>query len=135
MERNASPSTGSGVPLNSQAASGSSPASSSIQMLQLFIPAPVVSRDIVDPPNVKVDTNLNVRTANKAKRPSSFMEKFHKLIWESHNKVNDRLDQIHNDLVCIGQVLCRLELVIVHPFGNPAVRLLVPGKLGSVPFA
>lgn len=35
------------------------------------------------------------------------------------SNVNDSLDQIHNDLVCIGQVLCRLELVIVHRFGKP----------------
>lgn len=49
--------------------------------------------------------------------------------------MNDSLDQIHNDLVCIGQVLCRLELVIVHHFGNPAAQLIVPRKLGTKPFA
>lgn len=32
--------------------------------------------------------------------------------------MNDSLDQVHNDLVCTGQVLCRLELVIVKNFGK-----------------
>lgn len=46
------------------------------------------------------------------------MDDWPSLRWEKQSCLNDSLDQVHNDLVCTGQVLCRLELVIVKNFGK-----------------